>query len=323
MSRYERFDRKAVQLGKISRRGHELLATDCLPLRAPREPFHQPDFPPFIERIIAARREGRPVLLMTGAHPIKLGLSRFLVDLIERRLVTHLATNGAGMIHDFELATLGGTSEDVARWIQTGQFGLWRETGKLNELVAEAAARDEGIGEAVGRVLQQQQAPHRQLSIAAAGYRAGVPVTSHVAIGSDIVHAHPNFDAAAWATASDTDFLVFARSVQQLEGGVFLNLGTAVTGPEVFLKALSMARNLARQQGREIRNFTTAVFDLVELGEDWRSGPPAKEHPLYYYRPWKTLLDRTVAHGGASFYFRGDHRQTLPTLWQKLSSLTY
>jgi len=321
MSRYERFDRKAVRLGRISRRGHDLTAADCLPLAPPADLFRHPEFEQLIKRIAAARREDRPVLMMMGAHPIKLGLSRFLVDLIERRLVTHLATNGAGMVHDFELATLGGTSEDVARWIQAGQFGLWRETGRLNDLVAEAAARDEGIGEALGRVLQQEQAPHRQLSIAAAGYRAGVPVTSHVAIGSDIVHAHPNFDAAAWATASDTDFLVFARNVQRLEGGVFLNIGTAVTGPEVFLKALSMARNLARQQGREIRDFTTAVFDLVELGADWRSGPPDKEHPLYYYRPWKTLLDRTVADGGASFYFRGDHRQTIPTLWQRLSSI--
>ncbi len=222
------------------------------------------------------------------------------------------------MIHDFELATLGGTSEDVARWIRVGQFGLWEETSRLNELAVEAAAAGEGIGERVGRAIEEERPPYRDLSLAAAGWRARVPVTAHVGIGSDIVHVHPNCDAAAWGQASLTDLLIFARGVQDLEGGVFLNIGSAVTGPEVYLKALSVARNLARGRGEEIRRFTTAVFDLVELPDGWRSGPPSKEHPQYYYRPWKTILQRTVADGGRSFYFRGDHRQTIPTLWDAL-----
>jgi hypothetical protein len=271
-----------------------------------------------VECIAAARQAGRPVILVMGAHPIKLGLSRFLVDLIERGWVTHLAANGAGMIHDFELAVLGGTSESVARWIRAGQFGLWRQTGRLNDIAREAAARGEGLGEALGRTLCEEAAPHADLSLAAAGWRRGVPVTVHVSIGSDIVHAHPNFDGAAWGRASDTDFLIFARAVEDLAGGVLLNLGTAVMGPEVFLKALSMARNLAHQQGQSIRGFTTAVFDLVQLPADWRAGTPSKEHPQYYYRPWKTLLDRTVADGGRSYFFCGDHRQTVPTLWRLL-----
>ncbi|HUG70210.1 MAG TPA: hypothetical protein VMM76_20845, partial [Pirellulaceae bacterium] len=137
-------------------------------------------------------------------HPIKLGLSRFLVDLIERRLLTHLATNGAGIIHDFELAVAGGTSEDVAKWIQTGQFGLWRETSRLNDVIAEAASRDEGLGEAVGRVIEVEQFPNRDISITAAGYRLGIPVTSHVSIGSDILHAMPNCDGAALGQAKDS-----------------------------------------------------------------------------------------------------------------------
>jgi hypothetical protein len=145
-----------------------------------------------------------------------------------------------------------------------------------------------------------------------------VAVTSHVAVGCDIIHAHPNCDPAALGTASYTDFLIFARSVENLEGGVFLNLGTSTIGPEVYLKALSAARNVAHARGQEIRDFTTAVFDLVELPVDWEKGPPSKEHPLYYYRPWKTILIRTVADGGTSFYFRGDHRQTIPTLWHRL-----
>jgi hypothetical protein len=318
MTRYPLFDRTPIELRDLADRGHDIRVTGCLPLHPPAAPFAHPEFGQLVERIAAARREGRPVILMMGAHPIKLGLSRFLVDLVQRRIVTHLATNGAGMIHDFELASFGGTSEDVARWIRAGQFGLWRQTGRLNEIVSAAAAAGEGIGEAIGRTLEAEQAPHRELSLAAAGWRAGVPVTSHVSIGSDIIHAHANCDGAAWGAASYTDFLLFARSVQDLEGGVFLNVGTAVTGPEVYLKALSMARNVARQRGEEIRQFTTSLFDLVALPEGWRAGPPTKEHAQYYYRPWKTILARTVADGGESFYFCGDHRQTIPTLWAAL-----
>jgi hypothetical protein len=222
------------------------------------------------------------------------------------------------MIHDFELALGGGTSEDVPKWIQAGQFGLWRETSRLNDIIREAAGRGEGLGEAIGRVIEEERFPFRELSLAAAGWRCGVPVTSHVGIGSDIIHAHANCDGAALGAASYTDFLIFARSVQNLEGGVFLNIGTAVAGPEVYLKALSMARNVARQHGQEIRHFTTAVFDLVELPPGYRQGPPSKDHPQYYYRPWKTILVRTVADGGQSYYFCGDHRQTMPTLWRQL-----
>ena len=179
----------------------------------------------------------------------------------------------------------------------------------------------------------------RNLSIAAAGYRLGVPVTSHVSIGSDILHAMPNCDGAALGQASYTDFLIFARAIQDLEGGVFLNIGSAVTGPEVYLKALSMARNVARQCGSESgtgtdrpdlsqsqfptpRHFTTAVFDLVDLPNTFRDGPPAKDHPLYYYRPWKTILCRTIADGGKSYYFKGDFRRTIPALWYELVKRT-
>jgi hypothetical protein len=318
MSRYEQFDIRRVELGDLADRGHDLTAADCLPLRAPEHPYADSQFDHLVDRIAAARRAERPVIVMMGAHPIKLGLSRYLVDLVERRIVTHLGTNGAGIIHDFELAAYGGTSESVARWIRAGRFGLWRQTSLLNAIVAEAARRGEGLGEAVGRVIEEDRLPHRDLSLAAAGWRARVPVTCHAAIGCDIIHAHPNFNAAALGTASYTDFLIFARGVQDLEGGVLLNVGTSTIGPEVYLKALSVARNAARSEGKEIRNFTTAVFDLVELPSNWREGPPSKEHPQYYYRPWKTILIRTVADGGTSFYFRGDHRQTIPTLWDRL-----
>jgi hypothetical protein len=258
---------------------------------------------------------------MMGAHPIKLGLNRFLVDLIEKGIVTHVATNGAGMIHDFELAWGQGTSENVPHWIQRGQFGLWRETGWLNDIIVQAAERGEGLGEAVGRVIERELFPCRELSIAAAGWRCGVPVTAHVSVGSDIIHAHANCNGAALGAASYTDFLIFAHTIQHLEGGVYLNVGSAVTGPEVYLKALSMARNVARQQDRRLTDFTTAVFDLVDLPADYRSGPPGKSHPLYYYRPWKTILVRTVADGGRSFYFGIDHQHTIPSLWHATIAL--
>jgi hypothetical protein len=318
MSRYELFDRRRLQLLDIAQRGHDLQAERCLPLAPPREPYAHPEFPELVRSIVAARERQHPVILMMGGHPIKLGLSRFLVDLVERRLVTHVATSGAGVIHDFELALVGGTSEDVARWIAQGQFGLWNETGRLNEFIADAAKKGEGLGEAVGRRIHEDQFPHRDLSIFAAGWRCRAPVTVHVGVGSDIIHAHANCDGAALGQASYTDFLIFARAVENLEGGVFLNVGTAVTGPEVYLKALAMARNVARREGREIRRFTTAVFDLVPLPADYRGGPPSKDEPQYYYRPWKTILVRTVADGGTCYYFQGDHRQTIPTLWHQL-----
>jgi len=316
MSRYDLFDRRQIELRGLRERGHDLLATDCLHLEDRFDAYAHPEFPQLVDSIAAARTAGRPVILMMGAHPIKLGLSRHLISLIEQGVITHLATNGAGIIHDFELALGDGTSEDVPKWIQRGQFGLWKETGRLNEIFVAGAARGEGLGEAVGRTIEEERLPRRDLSLCAAGWRCGVPVTSHVGIGSDIIHAHANCDGAALGACSYTDFLIFARSVQQLEGGVYLNVGTAVTGPEVYLKALSIARNVARQRGEEIRRFTTAVFDLIELPPDFRAGPPTKEHPGYYYRPWKTILVRTVADGGTSFYFCGDHRRTIPTLWR-------
>ncbi len=317
MTRYELFDRRQLQLRDLSERGHDIHPDQCAPLHASLATYRHPEFPELVQALQRARQQDRPVVLMMGAHPIKLGLSRYRVDLNQRGLVTLLATNGAGLIHDFELALGGGTSEDVARWIRQGQFGLWRETSQINDILRTAATRKQGFGEALGQYIEEQGFPRADLSIAAAGWRCGVPVTSHVSIGHDIIHAHANCDPAALGQVSYTDFLIFARQIQDLEGGVFLNVGSAVTGPEVYLKALSMARNVARQKRTKLSRFTTAVFDLVSLPASFREGTPAKTHPLYYYRPWKTILVRTVADGGHSYYFCGDHRQTIPTLWHQ------
>lgn len=241
MTRHVQFDRSEVALGRLAERGHDLLASACLPLAAPPAHERQDRIQLLAGQVRSAHHSHRPVILLLGGHPIKLGLSRFLIDLIERGWITHVATNGAGIIHDFELALVGGTSENVARWIKAGQFGLWEETSLLNDAIREAALRGEGLGEGVGRYVEEHRFPHRDLSIAAAGWRCGVPVTSHVTIGADIIHAMPNCDGAALGQTSYTDFLIFARAIQDLEGGVFLNIGFAVTGPEVYLKALSMA----------------------------------------------------------------------------------
>jgi hypothetical protein len=320
MSRYQLFDRRTISLRELQERQNLVQLADCPAPGTGECRFSHPDLPALAAAIVAARSENRPVILMMGAHVIKQGMSRYLVDLMARGIVTHLATNGAGIIHDFELARIGGTSEDVADYIRAGDFGMWRQTGDLNDIVREAQTRREGIGEAVGRTIEEARYPNRDLSVCAAGWRLGIPVTSHVNIGADIIHAHANCDGAAWGAASYTDFLIFTQTIASLEGGVFLNIGSAVTGPEVYLKSLSMARNAARQRGEKICRFTTAVFDLVELPANFRDSHPPKSHPQYYYRPWKTILIRTVADGGQSYYFQGDHRDTIPALHAAVSS---
>lgn len=321
MSRYPVFDRSQINLRPIAERGHDILAQQVIDPASHPVTFEAPELEGVVAAIRAARERERPVIVMIGGHPIKLGLSRFIIELMERGHITHLAMNGAGIIHDFELACLGGTSENVAKWISAGQFGLWGETNALNHAISQAYRRGEGLGEGVGRFLCEFAAPHAALSLAAAGYRCSLPVTCHVTIGADIIHSMADCDGAALGGASYTDFLIFARAIQDLDGGVFLNIGSAVTGPEIYLKALSMARNVARQQKQELRRFTTAVFDLFDLPGDWQVGTPAKSHPAYYYRPWKTILVRTVADGGTSFYIRGDHIQTIPALWHSLSQV--
>jgi hypothetical protein len=283
----------------------------------PAPPFSHPDLAALASRLTQARDSGAARILMMGAHVLRAGVNRHIIDLLEARLVDHIAVNGAAAIHDYELARIGATTESVDRYIRTGEFGLWRETGELNDWIREAAALSLGLGENVGRRIGASAFPHRDLSVFAAAYRARVPLTVHCGIGYDIIHEHPNCDGASLGAASYRDFLIFARTVERLEGGVLLNFGSAIMGPEVYLKALAMARNVARQEARAIRHFTTAVFDLVPIQGDHRKELP-KSDPGYYFRPHKTILVRTVADGGESFYFAGDHRATLPALWRML-----
>jgi hypothetical protein len=192
---------------------------------------------------------------------------------------------------------------------------LWHETGGINRAAVDGYRDGIGLGEAIGRAIVQGGFPHSETSVLAAGFRLGVPVTVHVAIGQDIIHEHPDFDGAATGATSFADFLIFTQSICGLEGGVMLNIGTAVMGPEVYLKALTMARNVAHQENRTISHFTTAVFDIVALGATDLHREAPKTDPRYYFRPYKTTLVRTVADGGESFYVQGDHQSTVPSLY--------
>lgn len=312
-SKYPIFDRSRLKILPLAERTNDLsldrwLAVDDAPL-----PFEHPDLPVLASRIFNARKYGSARILMMGAHVLRAGVNRQLIDLMFRGAIDHIAINGAGAIHDYELARIGATTESVARYIRTGQFGLWEETGELNEWIKQAADAGYGLGENVGRRISESDFPHKGISVLAAAYKLGVPVTVHVGIGYDILHEHPNCDGAALGESSYHDFLIFARSVERLEGGVMLSFGSAIMAPEVYLKALAMSRNVAAQEGREIRRFTTAVFDMVPIAGDIHR-ELAKTEPGYYFRPHKTILVRTVADGGESFYFCGDHRATVPAL---------
>lgn len=317
MPAFPQFDRSRLKIRPLGERTHDLSIEAQLPLEEIPPPLKssagERDLRTIAQRIVRAREHGAAVLMLAGAHVVRAGVARQLIDLMQQGWITHLGFNGAGPIHDYELARIGATCESVARYIRSGEFGLWRETGEINDIVRAGNEQQMGLGEAVGRAILDSDFPHKNLSILAAGVRLGVPVTSHVGIGYDIIHEHPNFDAAAFGTASYRDFLTVCDTVERLEGGVFLCFGSAVMGPEVYLKALSMARNVAHQEGRRIANFTTAAFDLIPIDGDFQQEAP-KSNPQYYYRPWKTILVRTVADGGQSFYVQGDHRQTIPRL---------
>ena len=315
---YPQFDRRQLLVKRLSERAHDMAVSDILALDTEIAPLGNPDLATVAARIRQARENGRAVVMLMGAHVIKQGLARFVIKLIEEGWVTHIGGNGACAIHDYELALIGATTESVARYIREGQFGLWEETGGYNEAAQMAAAEGIGFGEALGKMIEEGALPHRETSIFAAAYRAGVPATVHVGIGLDIAHELPNCNGCALGAASYTDFLVFTESVKKLEGGVFLNFGSAVMGPEVYLKALSMVRNVARQRGETIAHFTTAVFDLLDLPTDF-SHTLTKAEPGYYYRPWKTILVRTTADGGESFYIKGDHKQTVSGLYRALA----
>ena len=319
-SKYHQFDRSRLIVKPLAERVNDLQLARWMQLDDPTPAFTHTGLTTIAQRLHAAQAANASRILMMGAHLLRAGANRHLIDMLERGAISHIAMNGAGAIHDYEVARIGATTESVARYISSGEFGLWKETGELNDWIHQAATLGLGLGENVGRRVEESNYPHKDLSVLAAAFRLSVPVTVHVGIGYDILHEHPNCDGASLGQASYTDFLIFAKAVEALESGVMLSFGSAIMAPEVYLKALAMSRNVAHQQGRQIRNFTTAVFDMVPIEGDIHKELP-KTDPGYYFRPHKTILVRTVADGGSSYYFCGDHRATFPALRRAFISL--
>ena len=240
----------------------------------------------------------KQIILMMGAHVIKVGMNLLIIDLMKKGIIKHIAMNGAGPIHDFELALIGETSEYVEKTIEDGTFGMIEETGKiLNEAIKEGAKSNHGLGYSIGKKINDLNLPNKECSILYNAYKLNIPVTVHVAIGTDIIHQHPSCDGAALGKTSYQDFKIFAESVSKLEEGIILNIGCAVILPEVFLKALTIARNL----GYKVEKITAANFDMNN-----------------HYRPRENVVTRPTSLGGQGFTIIERHEKTVPTLHRLL-----
>jgi hypothetical protein len=252
------------------------------------------DFREVADKIVSAVKSGKMVILAMGAHPIKVGLNPVIIDLMERGVISGLAMNGAGIIHDAELAMAGHTSEDVAEAIKSGEFGMAEETGRfLNAAISDGAKKEMGLGRSIGEALVREKFPCNRFSLLARAFDLDIPVTVHVAIGTDIIHFHPTADGASIGKTSHLDFRIFASLVSRMEGGVFINLGSAVIMPEVFLKALTLARNL----GHNVKDITTINMDFIKG-----------------YRPMTNVVQRPTLDGGEGYSLFGHHEIMFPLL---------
>jgi len=257
------------------------------------------DFGELSERIAEACRKRKMVIMMMGAHVIKTGMSLLIIDLMKKNIIKHVAMNGAGPIHDFELAYLGETSEYVEKTIEDGTFGMIEETGSiLNDAIIEGAENNEGMGCSIGKKIISLNLKFKECSIVYWAQKLGIPLTVHVAIGTDIIHQHPKCDGASIGKTSYNDFKIFAESVSNLEGGVAINAGSAVVLPEVFLKAVTISRNL----GNKVEKITTANFDMID-----------------HYRPRQNVVVRPTSLGGKGFNIIGKHEDTIPSLHRMLT----
>ncbi|MEW6684948.1 MAG: hypothetical protein AB1393_01920 [Candidatus Edwardsbacteria bacterium] len=244
--------------------------------------------------IVLSHQKKKPVLLMMGAHPIKCGLSPIIIDLVQKRIISGIALNGAGAIHDFEIAMWGKTSENVEEEITKGRFGMTKETAILmNKAIKRGAQSRFGLGEVLGKFLVNKKAPFANFSLLCCAWQNKVPISIHVAIGTDVIHCHPSVDAKALGQVTFRDFQLFCKEITDLEEGVVLNVGSAVILPEVFIKALSVARNL----GYQVRNFTAANFDMIQ-----------------HYRPNINVVQRPTAQGGSGYSITGHHELMIPLL---------
>lgn len=252
------------------------------------------DIKKIISRVCRSFESSRLILMAMGAHVIKVGLAPALIPLLERRIIQGIAMNGAGIIHDFEIAFAGKTSEDVSEVLGTGNFGMARETGQyLNEAITKGAEHGWGLGYSIGHFINHEKLPHRDKSIVSACFQHQVPLTVHVAIGTDIIHMHPDADGAAIGATSMKDFQNFCELVAKLEQGVYFNVGSAVILPEVFLKALSLVHNL----GHQINGLTTIAIDFIRQ-----------------YRVLENVVKRPTLESGEGYYLTGQHEIILPLL---------
>jgi hypothetical protein len=252
------------------------------------------DFRKVVDHISRAAKLKKMVILAMGAHPIKVGLNPVIIDLMERGIISALALNGAGIVHDAEIAMVGHTSEDVAAQIRNGQFGMAEETGRLlNEAIIRGAEDESGLGRAIGKMLIEGMYPNNNHSLLARAVELNIPVTVHVAVGTDTIHFHPMADGASIGKTSHLDFRIFANLVSRMEEGVYINLGSAVILPEVFLKAVTLVRNL----GYPVKRFTTLNMDFIKS-----------------YRPMTNVVHRPPLEGGEGFFLIGHHEIMFPLL---------
>ena len=334
--RYKTFDATGIRTYPLRTRSNKVKLSDLvfpkdvrsLSLDLPQKV--QRDVRAVAESVVAARRDGKPVILFAGAHLIKNGLGPLLVDLVERGLLTLVAGNGATTIHDFELALIGATSENVQAALDKGQFGMAYEFAYINTALSVGNQQKLGFGETLGRMICDEpfrravlalvaredsisEFRHPELSVLAACYRREIPLTVHVGIGTDVIDQHPSFDGQAKGGCSGRDFLLYTNEVTKLtKGGVILNIGSAVTGPEVLLKAVSMAANA----GSVPHDILTADFDLREHEPGQMTDEAA---PGYYFRDQKSVVTRIPqAFGGRGLYIHGDQKQTFPFLYQQI-----
>jgi hypothetical protein len=305
MSKHKQIDLSKIKTISIHGRKSKVRVEDFAQVVEPADWFGQlhrafpnllagKDFREVVDRILAAVRQKKPVIFMLGGHVMKCGLSGIIVDLMDRGIVSAVAINGAGAVHDVEIAMWGHTSEDVGSALAEGRFGMTAETADVINGAISGTAADQGFGECLGQHLSQMNPPYGKYSILAAGHRCSLPVTVHVALGTDVVHQHPSADGAAIGEMSLRDFKIFAQCVSRIDGGgVVLNFGSAVMLPEIFLKSLSLVRNIRG----EVRGFTTVNFDMI-----------------HHYRPTMNLVLRPAQAGGQGFQIMGHHEIMIPLL---------
>ena len=366
---YPQFDRMKLNIKPLKDRPNKVnIERDHIPLTAQPKQFNNNGkaiLEKTVNRIIEARKKKKPVMLTFGAHSIKNGLAKIFIDLMEKGWITHLATNGAGIIHDWEFAFQGESSEDVKANVTCGQFGIWQETGFfLNLAIIVGAYEGLGYGESVGAMIENESLtipsvkelelfvmdnldknsdnaaaaidlisaiekfdlkpgrlsiphPYKEYSVQGAAYRLKIPFTSHPMIGHDIIYTHPMNHGAAIGRTAQRDFLTYANQVSNLEGGVYLSVGSAVMSPMIFEKSLSMSQNIAIQNGKHIDNHYMLIVDLAESTWNWnRDGEPPMDNPAYYLRYCKTFNRM----GGEMDYLSADNRDFLLYLKENLTT---